>query len=78
MALNAAKTGKKIADILTDSRATDEMKERIIEVWTDIMTAIYGDIKSDSVITVAEGIACAVDPGSHAGATTSTGTATIS
>jgi len=78
MALNAAKTGKKIADILTDSRATEEMKERIIEVWTDIMTAIYGDIKSDSVITVAKGIACAVDPGSHAGETTSTGTATIS
>ena len=78
MALNAAKTGKKIADILTDSRATDEMKASIKELWTEIMTAIYSDISTDSEITVAKGIPCQVDPGSHAGATTSTGTATIS
>jgi nitrogenase subunit NifH len=51
MALNAAKTGKKIADIITDSRATDEMKASIKELWTEIMTAIYSDISADSEIT---------------------------
>lgn len=82
--LNAAKTGKKIADIITDSGASPEMKRKIIQMWTDIMDAIYTDIKSDSQITVAAGIPTSTlvpspNPTTpFPGVTTSTGTATIS
>lgn len=78
MALSASKTGKKIAEIITDSGASPEMKQKIISMWTDIMDVIYADIKSDSQITVAMGITCQVVPPNYTGATTSTGTATIS
>ena len=55
MALNASKTGKKIADIITDSGASPEMKKKIIDLWTDIMSAIYTDVKSDLEVTVPSG-----------------------
>lgn len=55
MALNASKTGKKIADIITDSGASPEMKKKIVDLWTDIMTAIYTDVKSDLEVTVPSG-----------------------
>jgi len=55
MALNAAKTGKKIADLITDSRASEESKAKIIQLWTEIMSAIYTDVKSDMEITVPNG-----------------------
>lgn len=55
MALSADKTGAKIAKILTDSEATPEMTEKIKKMWTDIMSAIYADIKSDLEVTVPSG-----------------------
>ncbi len=79
MALSASKTGKKIADIITDSEASAEMKAKVLQIWTDVMDAIYTDIKSDSQITVAAGIAVSTTGSSSAqsGMTTATGTATI-
>lgn len=67
MALNANKTGKKIADIITDSGASPEMKTKIIEMWTDIMTAIYTDIKSDLEVTVPSGSVIIAVAGSATG-----------
>lgn len=83
MALSAIKTGKKIAEIITDSGASPEMKQKITSMWTDIMDAIYTDIKNDSQITVAAGIATStLVPAPHPtipfpGQTTTTGMATI-
>lgn len=55
MALSASKTGKKIAKILTDSKATPEMTKKIENMWTEIMDAIYTDVKSDLEVTVPSG-----------------------
>lgn len=55
MALVASKTGKKIADLITASDAPAEYKASILKLWTDIMDAIYTDIKSDMIVTVPTG-----------------------
>jgi len=67
MALSANKTGKKIADIIVDSGASPEIKAKIIQMWTDIMSAIYGDIKSDMEVTVPSGSVIIAVAGSATG-----------
>ena len=67
MALSADKTGAKIAKILTDSKATPEMTAKIKEIWTDIMSAIYADIKSDLEVTVPSGSVIVAVVGSATG-----------
>lgn len=82
MAMSKTVLGKAIADLVIDENAPAEMKQRITQQWTDIAGAIIDEIKK-STITVASGITVTIpttsDPGKpSSGATSTTGTATIS
>ncbi len=55
MALDANKTGKKIATIITDAKASAEMKVQIENLWIKIVAAIFDDLKSDMEITIPGG-----------------------
>jgi hypothetical protein len=82
MAMSKTSLGKAIADLVIDENAPAEMKKKITQQWTDIAGAIIEEIKK-STITVASGISVTIpttsDPGKpSAGATSATGTATIS
>lgn len=82
MAMSKTALGKAIADLVIDENAPNEMKVKITQQWTDIAGAIIEEIKK-STITVASGITVTIpttaNPGSpSAGATSATGTATIS
>lgn len=79
MAMNGKTLGDNIADLIIASDAPDEQKETIKKLWEDIGTVIVDHIKG-ATITVASGIPVATTgtQSAQTGATTSTGTATIS
>lgn len=79
MAMNGKTLGDNIADLILASDAPDEQKEVIKKLWEDIGTVIVDHIKG-ATITVASGIPVATTgtQSAQTGATTSTGTATIS
>lgn len=79
MAMSKTKLGKAIADLITDENAPDDMKTAIQERWTDIAEAIINEIKNADIV-VASGISVSTSgtAAAQTGATTSTGTATIS
>ena len=65
MALSASKTGQKIANLVAASDAPADVKQKIVKLWTDIMGAVYEDIKSDMSITIPSGsVITAVSGGS--------------
>ena len=78
MAMNKAALGKAIADLIIDANAPADMKSKITKQWTDIAGAIIDEIKK-ATITVAAGIPVSTTGSAtaQAGATTSTGSATI-
>lgn len=78
MAMSKSALGKAIADLILDSNAPADMKNKITAQWTDIAGAIIDEIKK-ATITVAAGIpvSTAGSASAQTGATTSTGTATI-
>ena len=55
MALNATKTGKKIAKILTASNASPEIAKQIEDMWINVIDALYADVKADLEVTVPSG-----------------------
>lgn len=79
MAMSKAALGKAIADLIIDDNAPSDMKTKITAQWTNIAGAIIDEIKK-STITVAAGISVSTTGSAAAqtGATTSTGSATIS
>lgn len=79
MAMSKTALGKAIADLIIDENAPADMKQKITQQWTDIAGAIIDEIKK-STITVASGIPVSTTGSSTAqtGATTATGSATIS
>lgn len=79
MAMSKTKLGKAIADLIVDEDAPDDMKSAIQERWTDIAEAIINEIKNADIV-VASGISVSTSGSAteQTGATTSTGTATIS
>ena len=77
MAMSNIALGKAIADLIIDSNAPADIKIKITKQWTDIAGAIIDEIKK-ATITVDAGIPVAtVAPYPTTGATSSTGTATI-
>ena len=78
MAMSNVALGKAIADLIIDKNAPADMKAKITSQWTNIAGAIIDEIKK-ATITVAAGIpvSTAGSPTAQTGATTSTGTATI-
>lgn len=78
MAMSKTALGKAIADLIIDASAPDDMKQKITSQWTDIAGAIIDEIKK-ATITVAAGIPVSTTGSAtaQAGATTSTGSATI-
>jgi len=79
MAMNADNLGAEIWDALETAgyvRGDDEDLGKAI--WQVVAGAIVDHITSNAEVssTVAAGIACSVDPGSHVGSTTGTGSAT--
>lgn len=79
MALNGKILGDNIANLIIDSDAPADQKAAIMKLWEDIGGAIVDHIKG-ATVTVAAGIpvSTAGSPTAQTGATTSTGTATIS
>jgi hypothetical protein len=79
MAMSKTALGKAIADLVIDKNAPTEMKQKITQQWTNIAGAIIDEIKK-STITVASGIPVSTTGSASAqtGATTATGSATIS
>lgn len=79
MAMNGKTLGDKIAELITDSNAPGEMKNKIKKLWEGIGGAIVEHIEQNAVVTVAAGIPVATSGSATAqtGATTSTGTGTI-
>ena len=78
MAMSKTALGKAIADLIIDANAPADMKSKITSQWTDIAGAIIDEVKK-ATITVAAGIPVSTTGSAtaQAGATTSTGTATI-
>ena len=78
MAMSKTALGKAIADLIIDANAPADMKSKITSQWTDIAGAIIDEIKK-ATITVAAGIPVSTTGSAtaQAGATTSTGSATI-
>lgn len=52
MAMDGNALGDKIAEIITDSNAPDDMKEKIKQVWEKIGSAIVDHIIKNAEITV--------------------------
>lgn len=79
MALNGKVLGDKIANIIISSDAPAEQKAAIMKLWEAIGNEIVEHIKG-ATVTVAAGIPVSTTGSQSAqtGATTSTGTATIS
>ena len=80
MAMSKDVLGKAIADMIVSASAPAEQKAQIQSLWTDIAGAIIDHITTNATITVAAGIpvSTAGTAAAQTGATTSTGTATIS
>ena len=78
MAMSKDVLGKAIAAKIISSDAPAERKTQIENQWKEIAGVIIDHIKANAHITVAAGIAVQVTPSSGTGATTATGTATIS
>ena len=78
MAMNGNDLGDRIAEILTDSKAPADMKAQIKEIWEKIGAEIVAEVKK-AQITVAAGIpvSTAGSPTAQTGATTSTGSGTV-
>ena len=78
MAMSKSALGKAIADLIIDANAPSDMKTKITKQWTDIAGAIIDEVKK-ATITVAAGIPVSTTGSAttQAGATTSTGSATI-
>ena len=78
MAMNGKDLGDRIAEILTDSKATADMKAQIKEIWEKIGAEIVAEVKK-AQITVAAGIPVSTtgSPAAQTGATTSTGSGTV-
>jgi predicted KAP-like P-loop ATPase len=79
MAMSKTALGKAIADLIIDSNAPADMKTQITAQWTNIAGAIIDEIKKATIV-VATGIPVSTTGTAVAqtGATTSTGSATIS
>lgn len=79
MAMDGKKLGDAIAEIIMSSDAPDEQKKQIKDIWEKIGKEIVDHIKG-ATITVDAGIPVSTSGSAVAqtGATTSTGTASIS
>lgn len=79
MAMNKDTLGKAIAKRIIDSNAPSDMKKKVEDLWIGIAGEIIDHIKANAQITVAAGIpvSTAGSPTAQTGATTSTGTGTI-
>lgn len=78
MAMNGKDLGDRIAEILTDSKAPADMKAQIKAIWEKIGSEIVAEVKK-AQITVAAGIPVSTtgSPTAQTGATTSTGSGTV-
>lgn len=78
MAMSGTGLGGRIAEIVTDSDAPDEMKAKIRELWEKIGSEIVAEVKK-AEITVAAGIAVSTTGSASAqtGATTATGSGAV-
>lgn len=78
MALNGTTLGDEIANIITDSNASPEAKAQVKAIWERIGQALVSHIKTNAVVTVSAGITVSTDPTTGQGATTSSGSGSIS
>lgn len=78
MALNGNTLGDTIANILTDETASPEARAQVKAIWERIGTAIVNHIKTNASVTVSAGITVTTDPTTGQGATTTTGSGSIS
>lgn len=77
MAMSKEALGKAISDLVIDATAPADVKAKIIAQWTDIAGAIIDEIKK-ATITVSAGIpVTTIAPYPTTGATSGTGSATI-
>ena len=71
IAMNGDLLGLEIATLITDSRATPEVKAQVLQLWQKIAGAIVGHIQTNAVVL--PGISLTVDPITHQGSTTGPG-----